>query len=101
LNFPPQVLQKELGKTKQLTDVYAILDCDVPMVIAAATINDEFYWKRRTLHRDRGDYTGNLEQHGCSWKQFYLETELEFILENFPLDFVQAELDELKALIHA
>ena len=35
LNFPPQVLQKELGRTKQLSDVYAILDCNIPLVIAA------------------------------------------------------------------
>lgn len=111
LAFPPQVLQKELGKTKQLEEIYAILDCGIPLVIAAATINDEFYWKRRVAARDSADsavsgstaamHAKTIDQHGCSWKQYFLETELQTILENFPVDFVQAELDELKAIVHA
>ncbi len=36
-----------------------------------------------------------------SWKQFFCETELGFIIEKFPLDFEAAELDELKNIVQA
>ncbi|CAD7958994.1 unnamed protein product [Amoebophrya sp. A25] len=101
LRFDPQVLQRELSRARQLEEVYAILDCDIPLAAAAKWIDDEFYWKRRTLQRDKGEYTGLVDQHGMSWKQFYCETELGFIIEKFPLDFEPAELEELRSIVQA
>ncbi|CAD7964067.1 unnamed protein product [Amoebophrya sp. A120] len=101
LRFDPAVLQRELTRAKQLEEVYAILDTDIPLGIAATWIDDEYYWKRRTLQRDKGEYTGLVDQHGMSWKQFFCETELGFIIEKFPLDFEAAELDELKSIVQA
>lgn len=101
MRFNPTILQRELSKAKQISEVYAILDCDIPLIAAATIINDEFYWKRRCLHRDRGEFTGLIDDHGMCWKQFYLETEFEAILEKFPLDFQQFELDEMKSIVMA
>jgi hypothetical protein len=57
--------------------------------------------KKTQIFSSPGEFTGLIEQHGCSWKQFYLETELEQILEKFPLDFTIPEIEELKAVILA
>ena len=99
MRFDVNQLQKRTNK--QLEDVFAILDCDVPLQTAATVIHDELYWRRRAMHRDRGEYTGVVDQHGMSWKQFFLETELQAILEKFALDFQPQELEELYGIILA
>eukprot|EP00392_Amoebophrya_sp_AT5.2_P011011 g11086.t1 len=101
MRFDPALLQRELSRAKQLEEVYAILDTDVPLSVAAQWIDDEYYWKRRTLQRDKGEYTGLVDQHGMSWKQFFCETELGFIIEKFPLDFEAVELEELKSVVQS
>lgn len=86
-------LHTKLGR-KQLEDVYAMLDIEIPLPEAAVRINDENYWKRRTQAKHRNV---QVERHGMSWKQTYLELELQQALERVPIT-VEQDNPELQAL---
>eukprot|EP00929_Paragymnodinium_shiwhaense_P117965 TRINITY_DN8946_c0_g2_i1.p1 TRINITY_DN8946_c0_g2~~TRINITY_DN8946_c0_g2_i1.p1 ORF type:complete len:556 (-),score=182.22 TRINITY_DN8946_c0_g2_i1:185-1852(-) len=87
-------LHLKLGK-KQLEDLFAMLDLDMPLPEAASRISDENYWKRRTQAKHR---TAQVEKHGNSWKQTYLELELQESLEKLTIDFGDQSLADLEAL---
>merc|ERR1719346_782148 len=84
-------LHQKLGK-KQLEDVYAMLDLDMSLPEAAVRISDENYWKRRTQAKHRN---AQVEKHGMSWKQTFLELELQDALERVPIsiDYGTPELE--------
>mmetsp|Transcript_114887 Transcript_114887/g.245276 ORF Transcript_114887/g.245276 Transcript_114887/m.245276 type:complete len:527 (-) Transcript_114887:38-1618(-) len=86
-------LHQTLGK-KQLEDIYAMLDLNMPLPEAATRISDESYWKRRTQATHRN---AQVEKHGLSWKQTYLELELQDALERLPIT-VENGSPELEAL---
>jgi hypothetical protein len=90
-------LDKKLGK-KQLEDVYAMLDLNMPLPEAATRITDENYWKRRTQAQFRN---AQVEKHGMSWKQAFLELELQDALEKVTIDYGTAELEALKLQVVA
>jgi hypothetical protein len=90
-------LQQKLGK-KQLEDVYAMLDLNMPLPEAATRITDENYWKRRTQAQHRN---AQVEKHGMSWKQAFLELELKDALERVTIDYGTAELEALKQQVIA
>lgn len=90
-------LSQKLGK-KQLEDVYAMLDLNMPLPEAATRITDENYWKRRTQAQHRN---AQVEKHGMSWKQAFLELELQDALERVTIDYGTAELDALKQQVIA
>jgi len=90
-------LEKKLGK-KQLEDVYAMLDLDMPLPEAATRISDESYWKRRAQAKHRN---AQVEKHGVSWKQTFLELELQDALERVTIDYGTAELEALKQQVTA
>lgn len=92
-------LNNKLGK-KQLEDVYAMLDLDMPLPEAAGRISDESYWKRRTQAKHRN---AQVEKHGMSWKQTFLELELQETLEKVPISFEHngPELEALKQQVMA
>eukprot|EP00401_Gymnodinium_catenatum_P004403 CAMPEP_0117535500 /NCGR_PEP_ID=MMETSP0784-20121206/40966_1 /TAXON_ID=39447 /ORGANISM="" /LENGTH=543 /DNA_ID=CAMNT_0005332027 /DNA_START=21 /DNA_END=1652 /DNA_ORIENTATION=+ len=94
--YDNQELQK-LGK-KQLEDVFAMLELDMPLPEAAARISDENYWKRRTHKKHRN---AQVEKHGLSWKQTFLELELQEALEKVTIDYGVAELEALKQQVYA
>jgi hypothetical protein len=83
---------------KQLEDVYAMLDLDMHLPEAAARISDENYWKRRTQARHKN---AQVEKHGMSWKQTFLELELQDSLERVTIDYGTAELEALKQQVVA
>merc|ERR1719238_1893147 len=83
---------------KQLEDIYAVLDLDMPLPEAATRIHDENYWKRRTQRRHRNC---QVERHGMSWKQTFLELELKLALENLTIDYEMADLEELRQQVLA
>lgn len=91
-------LEKQLSNKKQLEDVYAMLDLDMPLPAAATRINDENYWKRRTQARHRN---AQVEKHGCSWKQTFLELELQEALERVTIDYGDVDLEALKEQVMA
>lgn len=99
LTYDIQVLQQQLGR-KQLEDVYAMLDLNMHLPEAATRINDENYWKRRTQATYRN---AQVERHGNSWKQTFLELELQTALEQVPItvEYGNPELDALKQLVMA
>jgi len=70
-----------------------MLDLDMELPEAATRISDENYWKRRTQARHRN---AQVEKHGGSWKQTYLELELTDALEKVTIDYGLAELEALK-----
>eukprot|EP00933_Yihiella_yeosuensis_P052968 TRINITY_DN5111_c1_g4_i2.p1 TRINITY_DN5111_c1_g4~~TRINITY_DN5111_c1_g4_i2.p1 ORF type:complete len:503 (-),score=92.75 TRINITY_DN5111_c1_g4_i2:338-1846(-) len=92
-------LQQKLGR-KQLEDVYAMLDLEMPLPEAATRISDENYWKRRTQAKFRN---AQVEKHGMSWKQAYLELELQEALEQVPItvEYGNPELEALKQQVMA
>jgi len=90
-------LTQKLGK-KQLEDVYAMLDLNMHLPEAATRITDENYWKRRTQAQHRN---AQVEKHGMSWKQAFLELELQNALERVTIDYGTAELDALKQQVIA
>lgn len=92
-----QSLTQKLGK-KQLEDVYAMLDLNMPLPEAATRISDENYWKRRTQAQHRN---AQVEKHGMSWKQAFLELELQDALERVTIDYGTAELEALKQQVIA
>lgn len=92
-----QNLTQKLGK-KQLEDVYAMLDLNMPLPEAATRITDENYWKRRTQAQHRN---AQVEKHGMSWKQAFLELELQDALERVTIDYGTAELEALKQQVVA
>jgi len=90
-------LSQKLGK-KQLEDVYAMLDLNMHLPEAATRITDENYWKRRTQAQHRN---AQVEKHGMSWKQAFLELELQNALERVTIDYGTAELEALKQQVIA
>jgi len=86
-----QTLTKQLGK--QVDELYQYLDLDMPLPEAATRINDENYWRRRTTKEFRNC---QCEKHGMSWKQTYMELELERSLENLPVDHSPQDLETIK-----
>lgn len=92
-------LYLKLGR-KQLEDVYAMLDLDMPLPEAALRISDENYWKRRTQAKHPN---AQVEKHGMSWKQTYLELELQQALEAVPItvEYGNPELEALKQQVMA
>lgn len=93
------LLAQKLGR-RQLEDVYAMLDLDMPLPEAATRINDENYWKRRTQSKHRN---AQVEKHGMSWKQTFLELELQEALEQVPItvEYGNPELEALKQQVMA
>merc|ERR1719433_1839865 len=61
-----------------------MLDLDMFLPQAATRIGDENYWKRRTQRKYRN---AQVEKHGMSWKQTFLELELQDALERIPFGF--------------
>lgn len=92
-------LQSKLGR-KQLEDVYAMLDLQMPLPEAATRISDESYWRRRTQAKHRN---AQVEKHGLSWKQTFLELELQEVLERLPItvEYISPEWEALKLQVRA
>mmetsp|Transcript_43593 Transcript_43593/g.93346 ORF Transcript_43593/g.93346 Transcript_43593/m.93346 type:complete len:535 (-) Transcript_43593:15-1619(-) len=92
-------LEAKLGK-KQLEDVYAMLDLNISLPEAATRIRDENYWKRRTQSTHRN---AQVEKHGMSWKQTFLELELQEALERLPVtfDYDSPDLEALRQQVNA
>lgn len=92
-------LNLKLGR-KQLEDVYAMLDLDMSLPEAAMRICDENYWKRRTQSKHRN---AQVEKHGMSWKQTFLELELQEVLERLPItvEYGSPELEALRQQVSA
>merc|ERR1719408_249323 len=89
-------LQGKLGR-RQLEDVYSMIDEEMPLPEAAMRIADENYWKRRTQRKHKN---AQLEKHGMSWKQTYLELELQLALERLSIDYGAVELEDIEAGRH-
>lgn len=96
LNYDLQTLSKQLGK--QVDELYQYLDLDMPLPEAATRVNDENYWKRRTAKEFRNS---QADKHGMSWKQTYLELELERSLENLAVDHSAQDIDTIKQKIQS
>lgn len=99
LCYDHQTLHQKLGR-KQLEDIYAMLDLNMPLPEAASRIFDENYWKRRTQSKFRN---AQIEKHGMSWKQTFLELALREALEKVPItiEYGNPELEALKQQVMA
>jgi hypothetical protein len=72
----------------------------MPLPEAASRIFDENYWKRRTQSKFRN---AQIEKHGMSWKQTFLELALQEALEKVPItiEYGNPELEALKQQVIA
>ncbi|ETV85390.1 hypothetical protein H257_03144 [Aphanomyces astaci] len=68
--------------TRFLPEVTQRLPLDLHIVATAPHIHDENFWKRCCLHR-AGWSNLQIAQHGLTWKQLYLERNLQEELEGF------------------
>eukprot|EP00927_Polykrikos_kofoidii_P060201 TRINITY_DN5524_c3_g1_i1.p1 TRINITY_DN5524_c3_g1~~TRINITY_DN5524_c3_g1_i1.p1 ORF type:complete len:560 (+),score=95.19 TRINITY_DN5524_c3_g1_i1:213-1682(+) len=75
-----------------------MVDLNMPLPEAATRISDENYWKRRTQAKHRN---AQVEKHGVSWKQTFLELELQECLERVTIDYGVEELEDLKLQVSA
>mmetsp|Transcript_29026 Transcript_29026/g.76562 ORF Transcript_29026/g.76562 Transcript_29026/m.76562 type:complete len:495 (-) Transcript_29026:61-1545(-) len=92
-----EALEKKIAK-KQLEDVFAMLDLNMSLAEAAVRISDEAYWKRRTQANHRN---AQVEKHGMSWKQTYLELDLQNVLQRLTLEASNQELEALRLQVHS
>eukprot|EP00879_Flechtneria_rotunda_P009172 GHRR01009602.1.p1 GENE.GHRR01009602.1~~GHRR01009602.1.p1 ORF type:complete len:439 (+),score=139.70 GHRR01009602.1:208-1524(+) len=79
---------------KSVKRITAGLPLNLPLELAARLITDEAYWKRRAAIR-----WANCEAspHGRSWRQLYMEKNLQDALEQF--DVTTGDLAELRRLM--
>lgn len=81
-----------------LPEITKRLPVDLDIKASAPYIVDENYWKRCCLNRP-GWANREIEQHGLTWKQLYVELNLQEMLENF--DPSRDNLENLLRCIHA
>ena len=74
--------------------IVKLLPIDLPLELVAHLVEDEDYWKRRSLSRWKKVHTAS---HGNSWKQTYFEKNLQENIECF--DPVTTELVSLERLL--
>lgn len=83
---------------KFFPDVMARLPLDLDVCVTAPTVSDENYWKRCCLSK-RAWRNLQIEAHGLTWKQLYLEKQLQDELEAF--DASTDDPDRLVAVVKA
>jgi hypothetical protein len=69
---------------RQVPVLTALLDLDLDIEIAAATVYDENFWRRKALGERWKSF--EIAEHGLTWKQLYFERKLEQLLEEFRPD---------------
>ncbi|KAJ0412749.1 hypothetical protein ATCC90586_002379 [Pythium insidiosum] len=79
--------------TKFLPEVMARLPLDMDVCVSAPNITDENYWKRCCKHNSNWKNL-QIQDHGLTWKQMYLEKHLQDLLEGF-----DANADDIDRLI--
>lgn len=98
LSYDVAELTAKLTK-RQMDRVYELLDREnLPIHDAAERISDEPYWQRRTIAKWPN---AQVLKHGMSWKQAYLELALWQMLDNLPLDYPEADYDEIVKLVRS
>ena len=81
-----------------LKEIVKLTDKNLPITKVAKNIDFEFYWKEK-CEIDKVMQKKNIksEQHGNSYKQAFIETHIQTLLENFKsegsLEQVKEELD--------
>ena len=83
---------------KVLKEIVKLTQKNLPITTVARNIDFEFYWQEK-CEKDEEMKKENIkrEQHGNSYKQAYIETHIQTLLENFKsegsLEKVKAELE--------
>ncbi|GLD95211.1 hypothetical protein PINS_up003853 [Pythium insidiosum] len=84
--------------TKFLPEVMARLPLDMDVCVSAPNITDENYWKRCCKHNSAWKNL-QIQDHGLTWKQMYLEKHLQDLLEGF--DANADDIDRLVDIVKA
>lgn len=81
-----------------LPEVMARLPLDMNVCISAPNLTDENYWKRCCMSKSAWKNL-QINEHGLTWKQLFLETHLQDLLEGFDAgaDEVDRLIDVVKA----
>ena len=83
---------------KLLPQITERLPVDLDVTITGPHLLDENYWKRCCYAR-KGWSNLQIMQHGQSWRQLYIERNLQDILETF--DIEECTLEHLMAIVSA
>ncbi|CAK4653837.1 hypothetical protein LEN26_000014 [Aphanomyces euteiches] len=86
--------------TKLLPEVTLRLPLDLPLSASAPHIQDENFWKRCCLNRT-GWTNLQIAHHGLTWKQLYLERNLQEELESFDPSDSPDTYEDLLAKVRA
>lgn len=71
-----------------IKDIVRLTDKNLPITITARNINYEFYWEEKCKEL----VNVKVEQHGGSYKQAYIETHIQKLLENHKSDGSKEEI---------
>ena len=82
-NFEKVPAAGEKLEPKYMKEITSLLSLDIDPTISAQYVFDENYWKRACIDKF-GWHNCNIEEHGLSWKQLYLERHVQVNrIENF------------------
>lgn len=82
-----------------LKQIVKLTDQDLPITTVARNIDFEFYWQQKCLESEEmADKNIKREKHGNSFKQAYIETHIQDMLENFKSE---GSLEEVKSQLEA
>lgn len=81
-------------------EIVKLTDRNLPIREVAQNIDFEFYWQEKCLSGEMEGRNIKKEKHGNSFKQAYIETYIQDLLENFKsedaIDEVEIELDRAR-----
>lgn len=83
---------------KFLPDVMARLPLDMDVCVSAPNLTDENYWKRCCMSKSAWKNL-QINEHGLTWKQLFLEKHLQDLLEGF--DASADDIDHLIDIVKA
>lgn len=101
LNFEQYPELKGVEDKEIKREIVKLTSPTLPITTVARNIDFEFYWQQKCLEgEDMVEKNIKREQHGNSFKQAYIETYIQTLLENFrpskKLDEVIKELDSAR-----
>ncbi len=78
-----------------MIQIVKLADKTLPITVTARNIDFEFYWEEKSKKQLKNC---KREDHGCSYKQAYIERHLQSLLETHK---AEASIEELKKELEA
>ena len=75
-----------------LREIVKLTDRTLPVTTVARNIDFEFYWQEKCMSDDMDGKNIKREKHGNSFKQAYIETHIQNLLENYKSENAEGEV---------